>query len=844
MKDIPMKVKEKIANIIKNIPSDVKIILSLILLSVVFILVPPFNATPLRILFALLFLLFVPGYALVSVLFPRSADLSGIERFTLSVVLSIAMTIFNGFALNYTPWGFRPTPIVLSLSAVTLALLSVALILRIKIPEEERFYFNFAEFATTIRSRSEDAPTDIEKALIIALIVSIVVAAGIIMYAKFTFPEEHFTSFYILGEGGKAENYTTSLYLGHPASVTVGIENHELEKVNYTLIANLGGSVVDTREITLEDNEKWLNSLSFVVNRVGPRMKLEFLLYKENSNEPYRSLHLWVSSHIDYEHPEILKKYALSRSLIPEVHNSDFTLNTCWRFASNNPYFRGAFFNSTVQPSENSTIKGYVQEYETGLPVSEAYVVISDHYGYVNRTKTDENGYYELKVKERHLWLGCWKESYEKSSIEFDIAEGGELSIDVTLEVLPLFNVTVIPPPEGKEWQLPQIVTEELPPEELPPEVVTVGGYVLDNVTSMPVANATVKASHYGFTRITNTDESGHFEFKTPQIGMEIEVGAHGYLQNSTWINTSKEQTLTVKLTPESSLIRGYIYDKHGKSIPDAEIRVGDHRELHKQWYYKITRNNPTGYYELTIPTGHFWMRVWKEGYMGNLNELDAAYGEVKGIDVVLEGLPKADAVIYGYVLYNNTGLSGVKVKLSDHRTYERIAYTNKSGYYEIKTVPGGFWIFAEPEVYSECIEVRISSKQRLRVDLELDASPITSYEIAFPYDTRSRYGDYGTIYQTLYAEEEGIAVISFKVCDSYASNKSRGYHFKQSLLNDVVIWEDDVAGDEGWEEVKIPVTLNKGENTLAFRMYAKQSVGWFSVKAWFDDVKIKPVLI
>lgn len=827
--------------IIKNIPSDVKTALTLILLSILFILVPPFNATPLRILFALLFLLFVPGYALVSVLFPRSGDLSGIERLTLSVVLSIAMTIFDGFALNYTPWGFRPAPIVLSLSVITLALLSVVLILRREIPEEEQIQLNLSEFVASIRSRSEDVPTDIEKALIIALIVSIVVAAGIIMYAKFTFPKERFTSFYILGGGGKAENYTTELYLGHPASVIAGIENHELAKVNYTLIAKLGGSIVATREITLEDKEKWLGNISFTVNRVGPRMKLEFLLYKENSSsEPYRSLHLWISSHIDYEHPEILKKYALPRSLIPEVNNSDFELNTGWGFTRNNPYFKGISFNSTMKPAENSTIKGYVKESVTKLPVPDAYVVISDHYGYVKSTKTNMSGYYELKVIEGHLWLDCWKESYERSSTEFDSHEGEELLSNITLKVLPLFNVTVISPPE--EGQPPRIIIEELPPEKLPPEVVTVKGYVLDNVTNMPVANATVKASRYGFIRITNTRESGYFEFKAPQIGIEIEAEAQGYLRNSTWINASKEQTITIRLTPESSMIRGYIYDKNGKPIPDAEIRIGDHKELHKQRYYKITNSNSTGYYELKIPAGHFWMRVWKEGYMGNLTELEIAYNEVRGIDVVLESLPKADAVVYGYVLCNDTALSGVKVKLSDRRVYDKIAYSDKSGYYEIKTVPGRFWLFAEPEVYSECIDVHISSGERLRIDLKLDASPMTSYEIAFPYGTHSEYGYYGAIYQTIYSAEEGIAVISFKVCDSYALNKSEGYYFKQALLNDVVIWEDDVAGDEGWEEVKIPVTLNKGENTLTFRVYEKQNVGWFPVKAWFDDVKIEPV--
>ena len=127
-------------------PFDLRLVLIFTFLSVIFVLVPPFNHTPIRIPLALPLLLFIPGYSLVSVLFPRKGDLTGIERLTLSIVLSIAIVIFDGFALNYTPWGFRPAPIVISLSIITLLLLLTTLVLRKGIPEDERFLFRLSCF--------------------------------------------------------------------------------------------------------------------------------------------------------------------------------------------------------------------------------------------------------------------------------------------------------------------------------------------------------------------------------------------------------------------------------------------------------------------------------------------------------------------------------------------------------------------------------------------------------------------------------------------------------------------------------------------------------------------------
>lgn len=62
--------------------------------------------------------LFVPGFALVYALF-NDEEIDDIERVALSIGLSICVVIFDGLFLNYTPWGLKLLPIVVSLVAIT-----------------------------------------------------------------------------------------------------------------------------------------------------------------------------------------------------------------------------------------------------------------------------------------------------------------------------------------------------------------------------------------------------------------------------------------------------------------------------------------------------------------------------------------------------------------------------------------------------------------------------------------------------------------------------------------------------------------------------------------------------
>jgi len=89
----------------------------------------------LRNALGIIFVLWLPGYTIIKALFPTQVPiktstetLDSIERIALSLGMSIAIVPLIGLLLNYTPWGIRLTPIVLSLFALTLISATAAII--------------------------------------------------------------------------------------------------------------------------------------------------------------------------------------------------------------------------------------------------------------------------------------------------------------------------------------------------------------------------------------------------------------------------------------------------------------------------------------------------------------------------------------------------------------------------------------------------------------------------------------------------------------------------------------------------------------------------------------------
>ncbi|MBN2187605.1 MAG: DUF1616 domain-containing protein [Dehalococcoidia bacterium] len=247
-----------------------------------------------RIIIGIPLVLFFPGYTLVAALFPRRGDLRGVERIALSFGLSIAVASLIGFILNYTPWGVRLYPILISLTVFILAMSGVAWRRRKRFVEEDRFQVSF-----DIRFFLWKGQGGIERVLSIILTLAIAAAVGALAYVIAT-PRtgERFSEFYILGPQGEAVGYPGNLRLGEKGEIVLGIVNREQEEMDYQVTVVIDGGVEGVTTWTKDEDgeltliagntidveglaheEKWKRRLVFEPLRRGEGQKLEFLLF-------------------------------------------------------------------------------------------------------------------------------------------------------------------------------------------------------------------------------------------------------------------------------------------------------------------------------------------------------------------------------------------------------------------------------------------------------------------------------------------------------------------------------------------------------------------------------------
>lgn len=270
---------------------DIIIIILFTFLCIIFVLVPPFNQTSARVFLGLPFLIFLPGYSLTIALFPRRDDLSEIERTVISFGMSIIVVPLLGFGLNYTSFGIRVTSILILVSTFIISLSLIAWFRRMKVPIEDRFQ---VQVATLLKFNLGHSILD--KCLSIILIVVIIGSFSTLIYVVST-PnvDGRFTEFYLLGLNGTTSDYPTELNVGEDGKMIIGIMNQEFENVTYLLNVNFNGSLIYEEHFFLIENEKLEIPFKFKSTNKLENQKLEFILYKNEEKEAYRTLHLWVN---------------------------------------------------------------------------------------------------------------------------------------------------------------------------------------------------------------------------------------------------------------------------------------------------------------------------------------------------------------------------------------------------------------------------------------------------------------------------------------------------------------------------------------------------------------------
>lgn len=250
-----------------------------------------FPSNALRIVLGLPFVLFFPGYVLIAALFPRRNALDGMEKIALSFGLSIVVVSLVGLVLNYTPWGIKLYPILISLAIFTAVISVVAWHRRRKLAEVGRFIIPFRLNLASWRGQNF-----IDKVLSIILIAAILGAMGTLGYVIAT-PKigEKFTEFYILGLKGQAIEYPKEMKVGEQGRVLVGIVNREQETVSYWVKVTIDEARLnEIGPVVLHHEDKWEQEVGFIPAQLGDNQKVEFSLYKQGQSEAYRVIHLWV----------------------------------------------------------------------------------------------------------------------------------------------------------------------------------------------------------------------------------------------------------------------------------------------------------------------------------------------------------------------------------------------------------------------------------------------------------------------------------------------------------------------------------------------------------------------
>ena len=247
------------------------------ILCIISVLLPNLKHSLITSILIIILILFVSGYALVSVLYPRKGYLHGIERLALSFGFSLMGLAFSFvFNNNFKHIHINITSITLYISAFTLIMVIISLIRRRRVPDNERFYMKFWG-----KTRSS-------KVISVILLVLILAGSSSAVYMNYNYHGS--TGFYILGPGGNASDYPTNLTVGQQGSVIIEILNNEGESTDYNIVITSNGNKISEVNATVSNGAKTEIPYNFTSSTVGQK-NIEFLLYKlPNTTDVYRSV--------------------------------------------------------------------------------------------------------------------------------------------------------------------------------------------------------------------------------------------------------------------------------------------------------------------------------------------------------------------------------------------------------------------------------------------------------------------------------------------------------------------------------------------------------------------------
>lgn len=295
-------------------------------------LVTGFMAVPqaVRVSTALPLVLFLPGYVVLSVLYPgttpavdetRWLTLAGKglrwpDRLVLSFGTSIAMIPLFGLLLSGLALGLTGASVGTTLVVFVLVGALAGGLRRLQLAPADRYSVPVGSLVHEL-DRALIGRDRLDSALNATLLILVLIGVVGMMVAFIVPPAgESYTNFYLLSETEDgtlvASGFPEELVVGGQAEIVVGIDNHEADRTAYTVVAELQRvQIVDNDVEVLERNragsfervvpagESVQVTTTIEPTIAGEDLRLVYYLYRgstpDDPADAYRSVFIWLT---------------------------------------------------------------------------------------------------------------------------------------------------------------------------------------------------------------------------------------------------------------------------------------------------------------------------------------------------------------------------------------------------------------------------------------------------------------------------------------------------------------------------------------------------------------------
>ncbi|MEW6069592.1 MAG: carboxypeptidase regulatory-like domain-containing protein, partial [Candidatus Thermoplasmatota archaeon] len=459
--------------------------------------------------------------------------------------------------------------------------------------------------------------------------------------------------------------------------------------------------------------------------------------------------------------------------------------------------------------------KGYVYDANTFMPIEGAWAyVYSADYTYWNCTQTDANGSFKFNLSAGSYEIYVWAEGYYSYYESFCLKSG---------EIVWNYVYLKAPIVVCDSWKI---------------------GYVYDKETYSPIVGACIYVSQVDicyYWNYTFTDDTGYFNFSLPHGDYCLYIYAEGYYSyyenftlNANETNITRIGLEKYYIPEEDSWKKGYVYDKATNNpIEGAYVYVYSKSET--WWYYNWSYTNATGYFELRIPHGSYYIYVWADGYYSYYGEFSVKANATEWNLVYLEKyyIPEVECWKEGRVYATTGGAIAnayVYVYSSQNESwwFSNWTYTDSTGYFKLGVPHGSYYLYVWAEGYYSYYEnftIHANQTKWNNISLEKYYIPeVDSWKEGYVYDSST-----GNALKGAYVYVYSYHHWYYYNCTSYynyTSTDENGY-FKLGIPHGNASIYVYLSGYSSYYE---DFVINKGEtlaNRIALVPYGTEKDCW-----------------